>query len=126
MYQPLTNPFFLTKATVGASNAFEKSNLAGFRHFTVSLVFQRLTFLNHLPRYFEQTEFSARSSLVQLIAKRYKPCISASYALEQCTIQRKTLTKKGENGRQPRRKVAALKIFQKSYIKSSNPLLKDF
>ena len=102
MFQPLTTPFFLAKATVGASNAFEKSNLAGLRHFTVSLVLQRLTSLNHFTKIYEQTEFSAQSSLVQLIAKRYNPCISASYALEQCMIQRKTLTKEGENGRQPR------------------------
>jgi hypothetical protein len=36
------------------------------------------------------------------MAKRYMPCISASYTLEHCMIQRKTLTKEGENGRQPR------------------------
>ena len=64
VYQRLTTPFFLAKVTVGATNAFEKSNLAGFRHFSVSLVFQRLTHLNNLPRYYEQTEFSARSASV--------------------------------------------------------------
>ena len=43
VYQRLTTPFFLTKATVGATNAFEKSKTGGLRYFSVSLVFQRLT-----------------------------------------------------------------------------------
>ena len=52
MYQLLTTPFFLTKATVGATNAFEKSNLAGLRYFSVSLVFQCLTSLSHFAEIF--------------------------------------------------------------------------
>jgi hypothetical protein len=41
--QRLTIPFFLSNATIGATIAFEKSKTGGLRHFSVSLVYQRLT-----------------------------------------------------------------------------------
>ncbi len=43
VFQRLTTPFFLTKATVRATNAFEKTNLAGLFCFGISFVYQHLT-----------------------------------------------------------------------------------
>ena len=52
VFQRLTTPFFLAKATVRETNAFEKSKTGGLRHFSVSLVFQRLKHLNHFTEIF--------------------------------------------------------------------------
>ena len=52
VYQRFTIIFFLTNATIGETNVFEKSKTGGFRYFSVSLVFQRLKHLNHFTEIF--------------------------------------------------------------------------